>query len=150
MNKRQADRVKRLLPNGKPRWIRCYDNEGESADRYTVVFTGHYTHKTARQHVGLSMSAYPFHPQGIGQHFESPHQIDCGDARNYKWAPALGRKCHLGIRIAFDDLPPDCQKCVMQDYLYLWDLPGGQSHPSAEDPFDPNSAFSIMLKSVTA
>lgn len=150
MNKRKEQRIKNLLPNGKPRWVRCYDNGGESVDRYTVCYTGRYTHKTGRQHWGIGMSAHPFHPQGVGMHFEYPYQVDCGQGRDYKWPPAIGRKCHLGRRIKFDDLPPDCQKCVMQDYLYLWDLPGGQSHPSAEDPFDPKSTFSTMLKSATA
>ncbi len=119
MNKRQRQRMANLLPDGKPRWIRCYD-DGESTDRYTVVFTGRYTHKTGRQHVGLGMSAHPFDPQGVGLHFEHPYQVDAMDG---KWPPAIGRKCHLGKRITFDDLPKDCQALVMRDYLDLWDLP---------------------------
>jgi len=132
--------MERLMPGGVPRWIRCYDNGGRSADRYTVVYTGRYTHKTERQHWGVGMSAHPFHPQGVGMHFEYPYQVD---AMNGKWPPAVGRKCHLGRRITFSDLPPDCQKLVLQDYLYLWDLPGGENHPSAVDPFavDPEKLF---------
>ncbi len=146
MNKRQTERVKRLLPNGKPRWVRIYD-QPDCGERYTVVFTGRYTHKTGGEHWGRGMSEHPFSPGGIGMHFSYPYQVDCGRGKEYKWPPAIGRKCHLGRRITFDQLPPDCQKCVMQDYLYLWDLPGGESHPSAEDPFDPNSKFSRALTS---
>lgn len=116
---KKEERKNRLLPDNKPRWVRCYDNENESLDRYTVVFTGRYTHKTEKQHIYLSMDDSPFHPQGIGQHGESPYQIDALDG---KWPPAIGRKNHLGKRIKFEDLPADCRKCVLQDYKYLWDL----------------------------
>ena len=88
-----------------PRWIRCYDNGGESADRYTVVFT-------SRRGKGLylGMNHEPFHPQGIGMHGESNngHPID---------RPTSG---HLGKRIAFGRLPADCQKLVRSDYAAIW------------------------------
>ena len=85
MNKTAQNRLNNILPNGKPKYVRCYDNNGETADRYTVVFTGHYTHKTNTQ-------------------------IDY---------PSYG---HLGKKITFDQLPTDCQKCVMQTYVDLWDI----------------------------
>ena len=111
-------RVARLLPNGKPKYIRVYDQE-EAIDRYTVVFTGRYTSKTGGEHWYVGMNARPFHPQGYGQHGGSRDIID---APNGKWPPAIGRKCHLGKRIEWEDLPPDCQKLVMQDYCNLWDI----------------------------
>ena len=103
-------RSERLLPGGVPRYIRCYDNGGESFDRYTVVFTGRYRKKTGGEFWDLGMSANPFHPQGFGQHGSNREQID--------W-PTYG---HLGKKIKFQDLPEDCQKLVMDDYRYLWDL----------------------------
>ena len=108
--KKEQIRQKQLLPNGKPRYIRCYDNAGTTVDRYTVVFTGRYRHKTGGDFWDLCMSAYPFHPQGVGMHGTSNQQID---------RPNYG---HLGKRIKFDSLPEDCQKAVVQDYKYLWDL----------------------------
>lgn len=33
------DRVRRLMPDGVPRYVRCYDDSG-SGDRYTVVYHG--------------------------------------------------------------------------------------------------------------
>ncbi len=90
--------------NGQP--IRCYDNGGKTADRYTVVFmnredygfTPDYIRETGRDfYPCLGMSGAPFHPQGIGQH------SDC----------KLGK--HLGKRIPFVSLPADCQKAVMRD-----------------------------------
>ena len=30
------------MPGNIPRYIRCYDNQGKSFDRYTVVYTGRY------------------------------------------------------------------------------------------------------------
>lgn len=113
--KQQEDRKARILPNGLPKYVRCYDNGGPekengTIDRYTVVFTGRYTHKTAGEHWYLGMNGAPFHPQGFGQHGSHHTQIDY---------PTYG---HLGKKIKFTDLPEDCQKCVMQTYLYLWDF----------------------------
>lgn len=76
--------------------ILCYDNEGKSIDRYTVVYadqpeTGSGTFAC------VGMNSEPFHPQGFGQH---------GTAM-------IGP--HLGKRIAFVSLPADCQKLVLQD-----------------------------------
>ena len=117
------------MPNGIPKYIRAYDSGPDgSADRYTVVYTGKYrTLGTKRgeartlgnfQYVG--MSALPFHPQGVGQHGESPQQIDVNKSG---FAPAMGRKNHLGKRIPFVELPPDCQTLVLRDYRNIWGLP---------------------------
>jgi len=107
-------RSDRLLPNGKPRYIRCYDDGGASIDRYTVCFTGHYRQNTGGEFWNLGMNAYPFHPQGFGQHCNSEKRIDY---------PSY---VHLGKKIKFDDLPEDCKKLVLQDYVYLWDI---KDHP---------------------
>ena len=118
MNKKQ--RENNLLPNGIPRWIRCYDNGGESVDQYTIVFTGNYS---GREH-GCNfrvMSTNPYCPAGVGLWCAHTEIID---ALNGKWPPAIGRKNHLGTRIKFQDLPPDCQKLVLQDYKELWVLEG--------------------------
>ena len=108
MTKRQEQRTNRLLPNGVPRYVRCYD-DGKSGDRYTVVFTGRYAGSRENKFY-LGMSALPFHPQGFGQHGESPDTID------------RPKSAHLGKRIKFEDLPPDCQKLVLSGYRNLWDL----------------------------
>jgi len=65
---KHKERTERLLPNGVPRYIRCYDNGGKTADRYTVCYTGNYRGKTKGWHDYVGMSGAPFHPQGIGQH----------------------------------------------------------------------------------
>jgi len=44
------------------------------------------------------------------------------DVNKAGFAPAIGRKCHLGKRIAFADLPPDCRKLVLSDYKEIWNL----------------------------
>jgi hypothetical protein len=118
MNKKYIERKNKLLPNSKPRYIRCYDNGGETADRYTVVYTGHYTQKTDRQFWFVNMNASPFHPQGIGMHGEHSEQID---------RPTYS---HLGKKITFDQLPEDCRKLVLQDYVYLWSI---TDHPLYSD-----------------
>lgn len=108
-----------LMPNGVPRYIRCYDNNGESIDRYTVVFTGKYKHRTGGEFVYLAMNGRPFHPQGFGQHGGMHTHFD---TNGWGWPPSIGRSNHLGKRIPFDQLPPDCQKLVLQDYTEIWGI----------------------------
>lgn len=112
MSNSDESRVSRLMPGGIPRYVRCYDNGGVTADRYTVIFTGRYRHQTGGSFWYLCMSSMPFHPQGIGQHGESDRQIDY---------PSGG---HLGKRIRFETMPEDCQRCALQTYRDLWDLEG--------------------------
>ncbi len=113
---KKEERKNRLVPNGVPRYIRCYDNGGSekengTVDRYTVVYTGNYKGKSRGWHDYVGMSGAPFHPQGIGQHGQSEFQpVD---------RPSYG---HLGKKIKFSDLPQDCQTLVLQDYLYYWDF----------------------------
>lgn len=103
-------REESLMPFGRPRYIRCYDNGGKTFDRFTVVYTGRYRHKTGGSFLYVGMSEHPFHPQGFGQHGESHTQIDYPSGT------------HLGKRIPFTALPPDCQKLVLRDYQDLWGI----------------------------
>lgn len=141
MNMKLKTRLETLMPNGVPKYIRAYDNGGESADRYTVVYTGKYRGKGNFQYVG--MSANPFHPQGVGMHGEHWQQIDTNKSG---FAPAMGRKCHLGKRIPFVELPPDCQKLVLRDYREIWNLPSpvetltAKLHPSRFSAMSPKMA----------
>ncbi len=111
------------MPSGVPRWIRIYDNDGESIDRFSVVFTGRFPKDHGpygTEHPYLAMNAAPFHPQGFGQHgstWNSP-----ADTKDGKWAPAVGRKCHLGRRIEWEDLPEDCQTFVLDNYRAIWSI----------------------------
>lgn len=98
------------MPNGIPRWIRCYDNGGKTFDRYTVLYTHANSFYTKGWHPIVGMSEHPFHPQGFGMHEEYREIID---------RPSYG---HLGKKIKFQDLPKDCQKLVLQDYEYFWGL----------------------------
>lgn len=117
----KAQRRQNLMPDGIPRYIRCYDNggteQGGSIDRYTVVFTGRYSTRGSKRNtdrtsnfIHLAMNAAPFHPQGFGQHGESDHPIDRPQYR------------HLGKKIRFEDLPEDCKTLVLQDYKEIWGL----------------------------
>ena len=106
---KKDERMQSLLPNGMPKYVRCYDNGGKTFDRYTVVFTGRYK-KLGRYFEYLGMSAQPFHTQGFGQHGESTKPID---------RPTYS---HLGKKISFNDLPEDCKECVLQDYKENWNL----------------------------
>lgn len=116
-------RKERLMPGGVPRWIRCYDNggvdAGGSGDRYTVCFTGRRGTQD-NEAFYRAMSERPFHPQGIGLWMS--HPLRHCDVNRHGFAPAIGRKCHLGRRIPFKDLPPDCRKLVLQDYKELWNI----------------------------
>jgi hypothetical protein len=106
----QMKRLQLFMRNGEPRMVRCYDNGGKTADRYTAVFTGVYRHKTGGVFWDLAMNREPFHPQGIGQSGESRTQID------------RPRYSHLGKKVAFNKLPCEVRQCVRQTYVYLWDI----------------------------
>lgn len=80
----------------------CYDAGSSVGDRYTVVFAREY--RNGRQFWPyLAMSADPFYPTGIGMSGEL----------NRPPAGSYGRS-HLGARIPFELLPPDCQKLAIQ------------------------------------
>lgn len=100
-----------------PRWVRCYDNGGETADRYTVLFVGR------RGGFGIGASEHPTHPQGVYQHFEWPEHENAPDVRPGAWSgPGIGRSCHLGKRIRFDEMPAKLRQLVATEYAKLWDL----------------------------
>lgn len=98
------------------KFVRCYDDGGETVDRYTVVFTGRYRHKTGGVFWHLGMNAEPYHPQGFGQHGERDRQID---VNKWGFAPPIGRKNHLGKRVSFFELPDDCRKLVIHNLIEL-------------------------------
>jgi hypothetical protein len=80
--------------------LRCYDNGGKTADRYTII-----PPRWAREYCPawfawdcIGASAEPFHPQGCGQH---------GSA-----TPGP----HLGRRIHWNALPSDVQQFARQSF----------------------------------
>ena len=107
-----------LYRNLAPRWLRCYDNggldNGGSFDRFTVVFTRKRLEGWTQYR---AMSVHPCHPQGFGQWGEVQDGLD---TNKDGFAPAMGRRCHLGQRIPFEALPDDCQELVRADYRKLW------------------------------
>jgi hypothetical protein len=112
-SERAKARALRLLPTDQtPRYLRCYDNGGKTIDRYTIVFTGRYRHKTGGAQWYVGSSAYPTHPQGFYQHGE-----------HTGWSVDRPTYSHLGKRVRFADLPGAVRRCVLSDYRYLWDLP---------------------------
>ncbi|WP_424196633.1 hypothetical protein ACMYR3_17060 (plasmid) [Ampullimonas aquatilis] len=78
----------------KKSFLRCFDNGGQTADRYTVVFMKEPERNGC--YAALGMSERPFHPLGYG--------MSC--------AAVPGR--HLGRAIEFNNLPTDCQRLVKQ------------------------------------
>ena len=77
--------------------IKCYDNGGKSFDRYTVIYLDEIENRDKRLFAARAMSASPFNAQGFGQYTSA----------------MVGS--HLGKRIAFAELPKDCQKLVLKD-----------------------------------
>ena len=103
------ERYNSLIPNGIPKYIRCYDAGEEVGDRYTIVFTGNFKDRKGRCYY-LGCSENPFHPQGIGQHGESDTMID---QPSYK---------HLGKKVKFETLPEKVKIAVMNDYKDYWEI----------------------------
>ena len=86
---------------------RYYDNGGESFDRFTVVYRspqgGVWSYR--------GCSADPFGPQGLAQWGEN---LGC-PVDHLSGVPRIGGRNHLGVRIAFADLPESVQDLVAQD-----------------------------------
>lgn len=78
----------------------CFDNGGETFDRFTVFYKRHGW-EPWREYIGASER--PFHPQGFGQHGE----LQRGFRRRSEAA-------HIGHPIRFSKLPPDVQRFAMQ------------------------------------
>ena len=107
-------RTQRLMPGGVPRYIRCYyEDSRELEDPYTVVFTGLYPGREACDYLGLSACA------SIVVYGSQPFVIDAREG----WAPAIGRRNHLGKRIPFGALPRACRKVAVENYKDFWELP---------------------------
>jgi len=106
---KSTERKERLMPNGIPRHIRCYDNGGKTADRYTIVFSGNFSGRNGQCHY-LGCCDNPYHPQGIGMHGSSNEIIDY---------PTYS---HLGKKVKFETLPEMVKKIIINDYSYFWDL----------------------------
>lgn len=71
----------------------CYDNQGETIDRYTIVFNETWNNKGDL--TCLALSDNPSHPQGFSM-FSSCHD-----------GP------HLGVKLKFGQLPEHIKKHVM-------------------------------------
>jgi len=85
--------------------LRCYDNGGKTADRYTILPARYWREMRNVLHGGcwyaIGASAEPFDPQGFGQSTEA--------------APGP----HLGKRVHFDTLPRDVQTYARQSFGLL-------------------------------
>ncbi len=111
MNATQTIRLNRLMPNGIPRYVRCYDNGGETLDRYTIVFTGYYSGKKSRVCEYVGSSEFPSSPMGFYQHGEG--HDGAIDRPTYS---------HLGKKITFESLPDTVKPHIIHDYKSIWNL----------------------------
>jgi hypothetical protein len=75
-----------------------------TAERYTAVFTGFFTHKKPGEYLYLSMSEDPLAP---------------GGSTLSRGRPPYER---MGREIPFEDFPEDCRRLVLDTYRDLWDL----------------------------
>ena len=110
---KMKSRAKKLYHELSPKYIRCYDNHGDTFDRYTVVFTKKRVGENQNRRgefVYVGMSKRPYHPLGFYQHGFSDRTID---SISYS---------HLGKKIKFHELPDDCQKAIIEDYNDLWKI----------------------------
>jgi len=87
-----------------PVTVRCYDNGGRTADRYTVVYHGNQVRRLFGAFAYVGMSEDPYHPGEFGQRGES--------ADNFIDYP---RYSHLGRRVPFASLPEPCRRLVIRD-----------------------------------
>ena len=122
MAETHEERYNRLLPNGQPHYIRAYDNNfvpnrnshrsrrTNTADRYTIVFTGRYPGKATGGCLYLIGSRAIPSEGGIRRVLESDDEI-------------IDRSGHLlGMRITFYSLPMHLQATAAHEYRRIWGL----------------------------
>ncbi len=84
--------------------LRCYDNGGKTADRYTIIpprWAKNYANadgRTSWLFEAIGAGPDPFHPQGVGMHVTA--------------VPGP----HLGRRVRWVDLPADVQRFARQAF----------------------------------
>lgn len=88
-----------------PRYIRVYDNQGETFDRYTIVFTLKKVDGSF-QNIGASGDS-------MNSYYQRGYSRDQIDTPTYS---------HLGKKISFLDLPETLQTKVLEDYNFWWNL----------------------------
>ena len=89
----------------QPKYIRIYDNNGETNDRFTIVFG---KKRINGEFIYLGLNEYPYHPMGFAQHGFSKEPID---------RPAYS---HLGKKIKWNDLNIDCRRIILIEYNDIW------------------------------
>lgn len=104
------------MPHGRPIHIRIYDTP-DVADRYTIVFHGRYQ----KRKPGDPWIQYYLGLDYFG-HGSRGEQKTGADLREGRWPVAIGKSCHLGTRIEFEDLPKACQNVVCSHYREIWNL----------------------------
>lgn len=86
-----------------PRYLRIYDNEGATFDKYTAVFT----RKVNKEFIYLGISS---NARGFCQHGFSPEVID------------RPKYSHLGKRVNFADLSTNCKRAILESYESIYCL----------------------------
>lgn len=89
-----------------PGILAIFDNKGQSADRYTVIYSDPIAGETyADMYLGYrAMSENPFHPQGVGMY---------GEFKAYECAAYRYRCKHQYAK--WSSLPDKVKQCVLQD-----------------------------------
>ena len=94
--------------------INCWDNEGKTADRYTIAISGlmlvpDRDGKLVSYTYFLVSSCDPFYPQGVGMHSHEMSTVAFKQRRG-GWG-------YLGKRIDFMDLPGDVRRFVAGEFM---------------------------------
>lgn len=89
-----------IMVNGKRKTCRIFDAGEALADRYTIAFRGYRMQGHGLVYPYLASGPTPFHPGGFGLHCENNTFM-------------TGK--HLGKRMAFEALPADVQKFVLDN-----------------------------------
>lgn len=118
LTKTNVARLLDLMPNGVPRYVRCYDKgeQYEGLDRYTVVYSG-------RKGKGHFLYAHGTENGWMqyGKMHDSHARLDTNESG---FSPAVGRRHpELGLHIPFDALPDTLKDIVRADYRAAWNLP---------------------------
>lgn len=94
-----------FLPDGSPRYVRCWDNGGKTLDRYTIQFTRANMFGFKGRAVFVSCNANPY--TGIGYY---------GDMPLSDFAKSHGKPITYGL------LPEEAKLYIILTYKELWGI----------------------------
>ena len=114
----------RILQNGIPTYVRVYDRgkDRKVSNRYSLVFWRNKAFLTDPKGVRHWLWLESTEVDGRECWVEKWHKFRCIDWNEKNVAPKEGQRGKLGVRVPFENLPPDLRSAAVRLYIDLWEI----------------------------